>query len=311
MPSRARVSRRIFLSRLALKTVAAAWPFTAHAEESEKMITRPIPGSGQHLPVIGMGSHITFNVGRDRVARLQRTEVLRTFFDMGGQMVDSSPMYGSPEEVLGFCIEQLGRTAGPLFSATKVWTRGKQAGLDEIAASHALWGVQHFKLNQLHNLVDWRTQLDTLLQIKADGRLQYVGITTSLGRRHGDLEQFMRSQPIDFVQLSYKVDNRSVEERLLPLARDRGIAVIVNRPFMKGRLLDRYQHQALPPFAAEFDCENWAQFFLKFVVSHPSLTCAIPATARVDHMWENMGACYGRLPTPQQRKQMLGYIQSL
>ena len=258
-----------------------------------------------------MGSHITFNVCNDPQARLQRTDVLRTFFEMCGQLIDSSPMYGSSEEVLGYCIGQLGREAAPLFSATKVWTRGKEAGQEEISASHKLWGVERFNLNQVHNLVDWPTQLATLLQIKEEGRLQYVGITTSHGRRHRELGEIMRTQPIDFVQLSYHIDNLAAEQSLLPLAQERGIAVIVNRPFMKGRLFDLYQHHALPAWASEFDCENWAQFFLKFAVSHPAVTCAIPATSRVDHMRENMGACYGRLPTPQQRNRMLAYVQSL
>lgn len=305
------ISRRVLLKQLTLTGLAVTWPGTVRGLQPEQLITRPIPGTGQRIPVIGMGSHITFNVGNDHQARLLRSEVLGTFFDMGGQVVDSSPMYGSSEQVLGYCIQQLGQRAAQLFSATKVWTRGKEAGLEEIAASHRLWGLERFSLNQVHNLIDWQTQLETLLQMKVDGRLQYVGITTSHGRRHRDVEEIMRSQPIDFVQLTYHIDNRRVEERLLPLAQEKGIAVIVNRPFMKGRLFDLYQRHALPSWAKEIDCANWAQYFLKFVVSHPAVTCAIPATSRVDHMIENMGACYGRLPTLQQREDMIEYVQSL
>jgi len=304
-------SRRSCLKQLALAGWVAAWPATVHGLRQEQLITRLIPKTGQQIPVIGMGSHITFNVGNDQEARLQRTEILRTFLDMGGQVVDSSPMYGSSEEVLGFCIERLGQHAASLFSATKVWTRGKEVGLEEIAASHRLWGLEQFNLNQVHNLVDWPTQLDSLLQMKAEGRLQYVGITTSHGRRHRDLEKIIRTRPIDFVQLTYHIDNRAAEDRLLPLAQEKGIAVIVNRPFMKGRLFDLYQRHDLPSWVEAIDCENWAQFFLKFVVSHPAVTCAIPATSRIDHMIENMGACYGRLPSPQQRNRMVAYIRSL
>ena len=311
MQQRWSLSRRRFLLQLALTGLVAAVPTALRAQPDTTLITRRIPSTGQSIPVIGMGSHITFNVGDDPAARRDRTEVLGTFFDLGGQVVDSSPMYGSSEEVLGYCISQLGPRAANLFSATKVWTRGKQAGREEIAASHALWGLDRFNLNQVHNLVDWPTQLETLLQMKAEGRLQYVGITTSHGRRHRDLETIMNTQPIDFVQLSYHIGNRDVEARLLPLAQDRGIAVIVNRPFMKGRLFDRYQRHALPPWSRDFDCENWAQFFLKFVVSHPAVSCAIPATSRTDHMIENMGACHGRLPTPGQRQQMIEYVSSL
>jgi diketogulonate reductase-like aldo/keto reductase len=220
-------------------------------------------------------------------------------------------MYGSAESVLGYCINKLGSTAAPLFSATKVWTSSTRDGKQQIADSQRLWGVDKLNLNQVHNLVNWREHLDTLLQMKADGRLQYVGITTSHGRRHRDLANIMSSQPLDFIQLSYHIDNRAAERRLLPLALEKGIAVIANRPFSRGGLFDRYQNYPLPAWAKDFDCQNWAQFFLKFIVSHPAITCAIPATSRVDHMLENMGACYGRLPDPEMRQRMIKYVQSL
>jgi diketogulonate reductase-like aldo/keto reductase len=304
-------SRRTLLKQLALMSVASTFPYTAFSKFKPALITRPIPSSGQRLPVIGMGTHITFNVGNDPQARLNRTEVLRTFFDMGGQVVDSSPMYGSAEAVLGFCINRLGKSASPLFSATKVWTSDTEDGKEQIADSQRLWGLDQFSLNQVHNLVNWRSHLDTLLQMKADGHLQYVGITTSHGRRHRELEKIMQSQPIDFVQLTYHINNQDVEQRLLPLALEKGIAVIINRPFSKGGLFDEYQRYPLPDWTMEFDCSNWAQFFLKFVVSHPAVTCAIPATSRIDHMIENMGAGYGRLPDSGMRQRMISYVQSL
>lgn len=304
-------TRRTLLKQLALMGVMSTFPHTTLSQLISTPVTRPIPSSGQRLPVIGMGTHITFNVGNDTQARLKRTEVLRTFFEMGGQIVDSSPMYGSSEAVLGFCIKRLGKNASPLFSATKVWTSDTEEGIEQIDDSHRRWGLNRFNLNQVHNLVNWRSHLDTLLQLKADGRLQYVGITTSHGRRHRELEKIMLTQPVDFVQLSYHINNREVENRLLPLALDKGIAVIANRPFSKGELFTQYQRNPLPDWTREFDCSNWAQFFLKFVVSHPAITCAIPATSRIDHMKENMGACYGRLPDQVTRQRMINYVQSL
>lgn len=305
------LSRRHFIKQLLLLCAASALPFSAWPRSQPDIISKPIPANGQRLPVIGMGTWITFNVGNDRQARLQRSLVLKTFFDMGGQIVDSSPMYGSAEEVLGFCIEQLGADADPLFSATKVWTSSTTEGREQIADSHRLWGIPRFNLFQVHNLVNWRAHLDTLLQMKADGRLQYVGITTSHGRRHRELEQIMRSEPIDFVQLTYHIDNREVEQRLLPTAQEKGIAVIANRPFSGGSLFRRYASKPLPSWASEIDCQNWAQFFLKFTVSHPAVTCAIPATSKVDHMVENMGALRGRLPDRSMRQRMIEYVQSL
>ncbi len=304
-------SRRDWIKKIALLGFASSFYRSGFAQSEQSLITRVIPSTGQRLPVIGMGSHITFNVGNDPQVRNQRVEVLKTFFERGGRLVDSSPMYGSAESVLGYCINKLGSTSSPLFSATKVWTSSRQDGKQQIADSQRLWGVDKLNLNQVHNLVNWREHLDTLLQMKADGRLQYVGITTSHGRRHRDVENIMNSLPLDFVQLTYHIDNRDAEHRLLPLALEKGVAVIANRPFRRGGLFDRYQGYPLPAWTKGFDCHNWAQFFLKFIVSHPAITCAIPATSRVDHMLENMDACYGRLPDPEMRQRMLSYVQSL
>ncbi len=304
-------SRRDWLKKIALLGLLSGRPQSLLAGTPTTLITRKIPASGQQLPVIGMGSYITFNVGNDMEFRKQRVEVLRTFFAQGGQLVDSSPMYGSSEAVLGYCIQQLGAAAAALFSATKVWTPSTEQGRQQIADSQSLWGVEHLNLNQVHNLVNWENHLQTLLQMKAEGKLQYVGITTSHGRRHRDMEYIMSTQPIDFVQLSYHLQNRDVEHRLLPLALEKGIAVIVNRPFARGRLFSTYQRAPLPSWAKEFDCHNWAQFFLKFIVSHPAVTCAIPATSRVSHMIENMGACHGRLPDSSLRQRMIQYVASL
>jgi diketogulonate reductase-like aldo/keto reductase len=276
------------------------------------ILMRPIPSTGERLPVIGMGSWLTFDVGRDPAARNARSAVLQTFLERGGGLIDSSPMYGSSEAVIGYCLAQMANRAPDLlagmFAATKVWTPGQSAGIDQMNRSQALWGVPRFDVMQIHNLVDWQAHLETLLEWKADGRVRYIGITTSHGRRHGLLASIMAEQPIDFVQLTYNVLDREAERRLLPLAAERGLAVIVNRPFRRGGLFDTVAGKALPPWAAEFDARNWAQVFLKFIVSHPAVTCAIPATSKVDHMLENMEAGYGRLPSPALRERTARYV---
>ncbi len=271
---------------------------------------KAIPSSGERLPVIGMGSWITFDVGADQTQRARRLEVLRTFFDQGGAVIDSSPMYGSSEEVIGYCLARLGNTEA-LFAATKVWTYVQALGRRQMENSERLWGTERFDLMQIHNLLDWEAHLETLLAWKAEGRVRYIGITTSHGRRHDQFEAVMRSQPIEFVQFTYNILDREAEARLLPLAAERGLAVIINRPFRRGVLFDLFQRHPLPDWAGEIDCANWAQFFLKFIVSHPAVTCAIPATSRVDHMRENMGALQGRLPDPAQRQRMIDYVESL
>ncbi len=273
-------------------------------------MTKPIPTSGAPLPVIGMGTWITFNVGKDRVLRDQRVEVLRAFFEAGGGMVDSSPMYASSQEVVGYCLKQLGDPAS-LFSATKVWTSSGSKGPAQIAQSLAEWGLPRFDLLQVHNLVAWEAHLETLYRMKAAGQVGYVGITTSHGGRHQTFREIMKRHPLDFVQLTYNMVDREAEERLLPLARERGIAVIANRPFQGGRLIDRVVSEPLPAWAPEIDCRTWAAFLLKFVVSHPAVTCAIPATSKVAHMRENMDAGLGRMPDPQERQRMLAYLQQL
>ena len=273
-------------------------------------MTKPIPKTGEPLPVIGMGSWITFNVGRDSALRAERVKVLQAFFDDGGAIIDSSPMYGSSEEVIGYC---LGRVTGKpsLFSATKVWTLSKWLGIKQMETSEALWGTDRFDLMQIHNLLDWEAHMETLVEWKAQGRIRYIGVTTSHGRRHEDLEELMTHQPLDFVQFTYNVLDREAEQRLLPLAAERGLAVIINRPFRRGALFDLFESKALPPWANEFDCANWAQFFLKYIVSHPAVTCAIPATSRVEHMRENMGAGFGQLPDPDMRQRMIRYLEDL
>jgi len=306
MPDR---GRRHFLASLAALGVAASGPGPAWAAPAS-LIRRAIPGTGEMLPVIGMGSWITFNVGEDSALRAARVEVLRTFFEHGGAVIDSSPMYGSSEEVIGHCLERLDND-GALFAATKVWTPFQWLGKKQMAESEQLWGTKRFDLMQIHNLLDWEAHLETLTAWKAEGRVCHIGITTSHGSRHDEMEAIMRTQPIDFVQFTYNILDREADARLLPLAAERGLGVLINRPFRRGDLMDRFERHPLPDWASEFDAQNWAQFLLKFIVSHPAVTCAIPATSRVDHMMENMGACTGRLPDPEMRARMIRYVESL
>jgi diketogulonate reductase-like aldo/keto reductase len=279
-------------------------------DETPVVITRAIPSSGEKIPIIGMGTWQTFDVGRSSDARTPLLDVLRIFFARGGRLIDSSPMYGRSELVVGDLISQM-NPHPPLFSATKVWTPGRRLGVMQMYASFDLWRVKKFDLLQVHNLLDWQGHLQTLKEWKASGRVRYIGVTTSHGRRHEELERLMLREPLDFVQFTYNLADRSAESRLLPLARERGMAVILNRPLDGGNLFDRVRGKALPSWAAEFDCTTWSQFFLKFVVSHPSVTCAIPATSQPSHMTENIGALVGRLPDPPMRARMITYFASL
>ncbi len=297
-----KLNRRGFLKLAASTAATIAGPQWAAASERVPL-TKPIPRTGERLPVIGMGTWITFNVGDDPAALAVRTEILRAFFAGGGGMIDSSPMYGSAEAVLGRVLPRIDDTQG-LFSATKVWTRSGPAGPIEIAESGRLWGVERFDLLQIHNLLAWQAHLETLKQMKAEGRVRYIGITTSHGRRHRELEQIMRDEPIDFVQLTYNIIDREAEGRLLPLAQEREIAVIANRPFQGKALIHRAEEHPLPGWAAEIGCEHWAQALLKFIVAHPSITCAIPATSQVAHMQENMAAAAEPLPDDALRRRM-------
>lgn len=302
------VSRRDFLASLAAAGATALLPQGTLAQAAP--LTKPVPSSGEALPLIGLGSWITFNVGEDKVARNNCTTVMEAFFADGGRMIDSSPMYGSAQAVIGYGLNKLGHPQA-LFAADKVWTSSGDDGPAQIEASRAHWGIARFDLLQVHNLVAWQAHLETLFAMKQAGTLRYVGITTSHGRRHKDFEQIMRDHPLDFVQLTYNVIDREVERRLLPLAREKGIAVIANRPFQQGVLIRSLEARPLPDWAGELGAANWAQFLLKFIVSHPAVTCAIPATSQVAHVRENMGAARGPLPDAAMRARMIAYVEEI
>lgn len=308
--TRLRPSRREFLISLAALAMTRSRGVGSATVAPGPILRRSIPMTGEQVPVIGMGSWITFDVGRDKALRDNRVKVLQAFFELGGAIVDSSPMYGSSQEVIGYCLERMPGKP-PLFSATKVWTWLQARGVEQMQESLRLWGIEAFDLMQIHNLLDWESHLETLLAHKAEGRIRYTGVTTSHGRRHDELVEVMTEHPLDFVQFTYNILDRKAERRLLPLAADRGQAVIANRPFRGGDLFDYFARHPLPEWAGEFDCANWAQFFLKFIVSHPAVTCAIPATSRIEHMRENMGALRGRLPDQSTRARMIHYVENL
>ena len=310
MSSKRPLTRRSFLGALAAAGAGAVLRPAEAASQTGALIIRAIPSSKEALPVVGLGSWITFNVGDDEVARASCAEVMRAFFTSGGRMIDSSPMYGSAQAVIGYGLAKLGHPSG-LFAADKVWISSGEEGPAQIEASRKLWGIPRFDLLQVHNLLAWEDHLATLLAMKAEGKLRYVGITTSHGRRHAEIEAILNSQPIDFVQATYNVLDREIEARILPLAADKGVAVIVNRPFRQGELIDAVQRYPLPAFAAEFGAVNWAQVLLKFIVAHPAVTCAIPATSKVDHLNENMGAASGALPDEAMRKRIVAHIEQL
>ena len=300
------ITRRALLGA----ALAGLLPSAAAAAAAAAPLTRRIPSSGEALPVVGLGSWITFNVGNDTAARAASVEVVRAFFAEGGRMIDSSPMYGSSQPTIGYALAQLGRPPA-LFSAEKVWVGDAARGPAQMEASRAYWGVPRFDLMQVHNLLSWQQHLPKLLEMKAAGQLRYVGISTSEGRRHEQIEALMRTQPIDFVQISCNLLDREVEQRILPLAQERGIAVIVNRPFREGALLRQLARHPLPGWAAEIDCRHWAQVALKFVVSHPAVTVAIPATSQVAHLRQNMAAARGRQPDAALRERMARDVAAL
>lgn len=278
--------------------------------QSTPTALRRIPATGEEIPAVGLGTWITFNVSEDPVLRRECAAVMAAFFEAGGGMIDSSPMYGSSQPVIGYGLEQLGHQSS-LFSADKVWTSSGAHGPAQIEESRRYWGIPGFDLLQVHNLRAWKEHLSNLFEMKAAGRLRYVGITTSHGRRHDEFEAIMRSQPLDFVQLTYNIVDREAEERLLPLARDRGMGVIVNRPFQQGALIRRLKGEPLPEWATEISARSWAQFILKFILSHPAVTAVIPATTRVDHVRENKAVAEETLPDESIRRQMAAYLREL
>jgi len=280
------------------------------AQPTDQLLTRPVPRAAERLPAIGVGTYQTFDVGKGAAERAELKEVLRALVAQGGSVVDSSPMYGRAEGVVGDLAAEL-ELHRSLFVATKVWTRGESAGVTQMEDSLRLLRAQRIDLMQVHNLVDWKTHLKTLKSWKAQGRLRHIGITHYHAGAYDDLMAVLRTREFDFVQFNYSMAEREADQRLLPLCAELGVGVLINRPFSQGDLFPRVKGKALPAWAAEFDCASWAQFFLKWILGHPAVTCAIPGTRRVVHLNDNLGAARGRLPDEAMRRKMLGHLQTL
>ena len=275
---------------------------------NSSILTKPIPRTGESLSMIGLGTWQTFDVGSAERAPLR--EVLRDFVRLGGTVIDSSPMYGRSESIVGDLAAEL-NFEGKLFVATKVWTSGREAGIRQMEESFRRLRVKRIDLMQIHNLVDWRAHLNTLREWQKQGRIRYLGVTHYTASAYDQLARVLETEELDFVQLNYSIVEREAEQRLLPLAIDRGVAVLVNRPFAQAQLFSKVRGKPLPVFAAEIGCASWAQFFLKFVVSHPAVTCAIPATSKVQHLIDNMQAGMGQLPAEKIRQRMAKYVAEL
>jgi diketogulonate reductase-like aldo/keto reductase len=290
---------------LAFLAAAALRPSFAQ----ERIMTKAIPSTGEALPVIGVGTWQTFDVGSDAGARASLLEVLRLMTQGGRGVVDSSPMYGSSESVAGDLMAELG-LRDKLFVATKVWTRGRDEGIRQMETSFRLLRVERMDLMQVHNLADVATHTKTLLDWKAKGRIRYAGITHYTSSAYPEVERLLKTRRYDFVQINYSLGERESQERVLPLARDLKVAVIANRPFAEGALFRRAKGKPLPPWAAELGIASWAQYFLKWIVSHPAVTCAIPGTGNPKHMQDNLGAGLAPLPDAGQRRKMADYFDA-
>ncbi|MBS0336674.1 MAG: aldo/keto reductase [Proteobacteria bacterium] len=302
-------SRRAALQALAaLPALAMTGPVSATTAGG--ILERPIPASGELLPVIGVGTWQTFDVGADAAARGALKEVLRAFSRSGGRVIDSSPMYGSSESVTGDLVAELG-LAAKLFVATKVWTSGREEGIRQMETSFRRLRVARMDLMQVHNLVDTAVHTKTLEDWKARGRVRYLGITHYTSSAYADVERWLKTGKYDFLQVNYSLAERESADRILPLAQEKKVAVIVNRPFAEGALFRRVRGKALPDWAREFGAASWAQFFLKWIVSHPAVTCAIPGTGKPEHMLDNMAGGAGALPDAAMRAKMTAYFDSL
>lgn len=302
------MDRRSFLTIASTLAGAAGAAGPAFCASSPRR-ARTMPRNGASIPAIGMGTWLTFDIDERPVVREQRREVLRRFFAAGGGMIDSSPMYGRAERVLGELLADLPHQ-GRLLAATKVWTALDRVGPRQLEESLRLWRLPRFDLLLVHNLLNWRAHLKTLRAWKDQGRARWIGVSTSHGRKHDEIAHIMRTEPIDAIQITYSLADASAEP-VLALAAERGIAVIVNRPFDGGLLFNTIGARPLPPWTGEFDCANRAQFFLKWILAHPAVTCAIPATTQPAHMDQNMGAGIGALPDAALRRRMATWLASL
>jgi diketogulonate reductase-like aldo/keto reductase len=273
----------------------------------DAILKRPIPSTNEKIPTVGLGTWQTFDVGDNDTERTPLKEVLKTLVAKGGSVVDSSPMYGSSEKVVGDLSSEL-NLSDKLFIATKVWTSGKEAGIRQMNNSFALLRRTKIDLLQIHNLLDWPTHIRTLRDWKEEGKVRYIGITHYTEGAYSNIEQIMQTTPLDFLQINYSMLSRKAEERLFPLAQEKKVAVIINQPFESGSLFNRVKGKTLPVWAKEFDCTSWGQFFLKFILANPAVTCVIPGTSKPHHMLDNLGAAMGKLPNADHVKRMVALV---
>lgn len=306
------LTRREAAKRITLGAAALMLPtsIARAANESPLMLTRAIPSSGEKLPVIGLGTWQTFDVELGASNEPQLSGVLQRMAQGGASLIDSSPMYGRSENVIGQITSKLA-LRDKLFLATKVWTQGKQAGMESMERSMTRFRTKKIDLMQVHNLVDVDTHLATMRDWKQQGRFRYIGVTHYNASALPEVEKVLRAEKVDFLQINYSVGEREAEQRVLPLAQERGVAVIINRPFGGGDLFRRLRSKPLPEWAAEFDCTSWAQFLLKWIIAHPAVTCAIPATDKPDHMEDNLRGGMGKMPDEKMRSRMVELVSKL
>jgi len=303
-------NRRETLQLLGCATVGAFLMPSFMAFKTNAMMKRKIPSSGEELPIVGLGTWQTFDVGNNQEERLQLTVVLKEMKQLGGTMIDSSPMYGTSEKVVGDLCTQL-KIEDNLFYATKVWTSGKQAGIDQMNASFAKMQRQQMDLMQIHNLMDWEIHIKTLRDWKAEGKIRYWGFTHYTDASHDTLAKLIKQERPDFVQFNYNINNRHAEERLLGTAEDHGAAVIINQPFDSGNLFRKVRGKQLPDWCEELDINSWGNYFLKYILGHEAVNCVIPGTSQAKHVIDNMGAGYGKLPDANERKRMIEHLQNI
>lgn len=285
-------------------------PLPSWVYQNKSMLKRSIPATGEQLPVVGLGTWIQFDVGSSPSEREPLLKVLKLMIEQGGKVIDSSPMYGNAEQVIGDLTAKLDNP-DHFFYATKVWTRGRKPGINQMNSSLRKMGRETMDLMQIHNLLDWGTHLQTLKEWKKQGKVQYIGVTHHTVSAHNRLEEIIKTEDIDFVQFNYSIRTRNAEKSLLDAARDNGVAVLINEPYEGGSLFRTVKGKEVPEWAKEYDINSWGQFFLKYILSHPAVTCVIPGTSDPEHLVDNMGAGYGRMPDDAVRKEMVRYFESL